>query len=244
MQSTDREFPSAVPCSSAAVAARIAQRLQKRFLVIVDVDDPTLGVDREADRRALGPRGFQHDRGVVNHLNGRVELLDLHRNRHRFAAHRDKMIDVDGVLAGDDAADADRLLPDRRQDLAPVDQNEIVGAAAIVTVSSMNPASRRRYQTMLPSGSWTNMSKSSGCWSGQVIVTRNSALLSTLPSLASGAIASSAMKNRNAITCSALNSMTANGSNGSSCGMRSNSSIIPPLRADLRGSKRRGPRSG
>jgi hypothetical protein len=73
---------------------------------------------------------------------------------------------------------------------------------------------------------------------------RSSALLSTLPSLASGAIASSAMKNRNAMTCSALNSMTANGSNGSSCGMRSNSSIIPPLRADLRGSKPRGPRSG
>jgi len=42
------------------------------------------------------------------------------------------------------------------------------------------------------------MSKSSGCWSGQAIVTRNSALLSTLPSFASGAMASSAIKNRKA----------------------------------------------
>ncbi len=44
------------------------------------------------------------------------------------------MVDVHGILAGDDAADADRLLADRRQDLAAADQNEIVGAATIVAI--------------------------------------------------------------------------------------------------------------
>jgi hypothetical protein len=46
----------------------------------------------------------------------------------------------------------------------------------------------------------------------------NSAFDSILPSLAWGAIANSAMKNRKATTCSALNSITLKGSNGSSRG--------------------------
>ena len=49
---------------------------------------------------------------------------------------------------------------------------------------------------------------SSGWLSGQPIVTMNSALVSILPCFASGFIASSAMKNRKATTCSALNSIT------------------------------------
>src|SRR3954454_19101164 len=48
------------------------------------------------------------------------------------------------------------------------------------------------------------------------MVMMNSALESILPSVASGRIASSAMKNRKAITCRALNSITLKGSNGSS----------------------------
>src|SRR4051794_31478114 len=54
----------------------------------------------------------------------------------------------------------------------------------------------------------------------------NSAFESILPSLASGAIASRAMKNRNAITCKALNSITLNGSNGSSRRYRPKSSCM------------------
>src|SRR4051795_1634483 len=58
------------------------------------------------------------------------------------------------------------------------------------------------------------------------MVMMNSALLSILPSLASGEIASSAMKNRKAITCSALNSITLKGSNGSSRGYKPKSSFM------------------
>jgi hypothetical protein len=50
------------------------------------------------------------------------------------------------------------------------------------------------------------------------MVTMNSAFESILPSLASGDIAKSARKKRNETTCSALNSMTLKGSNGSSRG--------------------------
>jgi hypothetical protein len=46
----------------------------------------------------------------------------------------------------------------------------------------------------------------------------DSALLSILPCLASGLMASKAMKKRNATTCSALNNMTLKGSNGLSSG--------------------------
>ncbi len=60
------------------------------------------------------------------------------------------------------------------------------------------------------------MSMSSGCLSGQLTVIMNSSLGSTLPSSSLVLIASSAMKNRKAITCSALNSMTPSGSNGAS----------------------------
>ena len=70
------------------------------------------------------------------------------------------------------------------------------------------------------------MSKSSGWLSGQSRLIMNSALLSTLPSFASGATISSAMKNRKARICSALNSTTLNGSKASSRGSRSKSSII------------------
>src|SRR4051794_1353932 len=58
------------------------------------------------------------------------------------------------------------------------------------------------------------------------MVMMNSAFESILPSLASGVIANSAMKNRKAITCSALNSITLNGSNGSSRGYRPKSSFM------------------
>src|SRR5947209_5204730 len=92
--------------------------------------------------------------------------------------------------------------------------------------STRKPASRRRYQAMLPAGSCTNMSRSSGWLSGQSMVMMNSALESILPSVASGLIAKSAMKNRKAITCSALNSITLKGSNGSSRGYRPNSSFM------------------
>ena len=59
---------------------------------------------------------------------------------------------------------------------------------------------------------------SSGWLSGQAAVMMNSALVSILPDFASGFIASSAMKNRNATTCSALNSITLNGSKRLSVG--------------------------
>src|SRR3954454_6316894 len=58
------------------------------------------------------------------------------------------------------------------------------------------------------------------------MVMMNSALESILPSVASGRIASSAMKNRKAITCSALNSITLKGSNGSSREYRPKSSFM------------------
>src|SRR3954467_15885637 len=58
------------------------------------------------------------------------------------------------------------------------------------------------------------------------MVMMNSALESILPSVASGLIAKSAMKNRKAITCSALNSITLKGSNGSSRGYSPKSSFM------------------
>src|SRR6202008_1095794 len=42
--------------------------------------------------------------------------------------------DIDGILAGDDAAYGDDLLANRRRDLVAVDDDEIVGAAAIIAV--------------------------------------------------------------------------------------------------------------
>src|ERR1700682_415118 len=119
---------------SATFAEPTTQGLQQRLLVKVDVDDAAAGVNRKADGGAFGARAFHHHRGVMDDLNRWIKFLDLHRNRHGVAAHRNKMIDVDGILASDDAADADRFLADRRQHLAPVDQNEIIGAAAIVTI--------------------------------------------------------------------------------------------------------------
>src|ERR1700733_10017745 len=92
--------------------------------------------------------------------------------------------------------------------------------------SVRNPASRRRYQAILPTGSCTNMSRSSGWLSGQSMVMMNSAFESILPSVASGLIASRAMKNKKAIPCSALNSITLKGSNGSSRGYRPKSSFM------------------
>src|SRR6266550_6955657 len=133
-QSTDRESPSAAPWPSATVAARIAQRLQKRLLVAVDIDDGAAAVNGEADGGTLGARAFQHYRAVVDDLNRRVELFDLHRNGYRLVAHRDEVIDVDGVFAGDDSADTNCLLADRRQHLAPVDEDEIIGAATVVAI--------------------------------------------------------------------------------------------------------------
>src|SRR5258707_13027127 len=58
------------------------------------------------------------------------------------------------------------------------------------------------------------------------MVMMNSAFESILPSVASGLIASSAMKNRKAMTCSALNNITLKGSNGSSRGYRPKSSFM------------------
>src|SRR5436305_9757441 len=58
------------------------------------------------------------------------------------------------------------------------------------------------------------------------MVMMNSAFESILPSVASGLIAKSAMKNRKAITCSALNSITLKGSNGSSRGYRPKTSCM------------------
>src|SRR3954447_9963465 len=58
------------------------------------------------------------------------------------------------------------------------------------------------------------------------MVMMNSAFESILPSLASGVIANRAMKNRKEITCSALNNIKLNGSNGSSRGYRPKSSFM------------------
>src|SRR3974377_1971164 len=70
---------------------------------------------------------------------------------------------------------------------------------------------------------------SSGWWAGQTIVTMNSALVSILPWSASGFMTRSAIKNRKATTCSALNSMTLKGSNGRSSGWLAKLSIPASL---------------
>src|SRR6516162_7276271 len=70
---------------------------------------------------------------------------------------------------------------------------------------------------------------SSGWLSGQPMVTMNSALVSILPWSASGFMTRSAMKNRNATTCSALNSMTLKGSNGLSSGQLPKLSMRTPF---------------
>src|SRR5271165_3059654 len=95
--------------------------------------------------------------------------------------------------------------------------------------STIKPASRCRYQAMLPTASCTNRSRSSGWLSGQSIVMMNSAFEAILPSLASGDIARSARKKRNATTCNALNNITLKGSKGSSRGYSPNSSSMRPF---------------
>src|SRR3981189_2688448 len=69
-----------------------------------------------------------------------------------------------------------------------------------------------------------------------------SALVSILPCFVSGFIASRAMKNRKAITCSALNSITLKGSNGSSRGYRPKSSFMEAFQR--RNDARLGQRDG
>src|SRR6185437_2298945 len=95
--------------------------------------------------------------------------------------------------------------------------------------SVRKPASLWRYQAMFCAGSCTMRSISSGLLSGQSMVTTNSALESILPWLAFGAIASTARKNRNETTCSALNSMRLNGSKPSSRPPKPKSSNMPAL---------------
>src|SRR5258708_36123188 len=78
-------------CSSISVAtvSPLAQRLQQRLLVTVDVLNCAAAIDREADGGTLGSRAFEHHRVVINHLDGRVQLFHLHRDRHGVAAHCD-----------------------------------------------------------------------------------------------------------------------------------------------------------
>src|ERR1700704_4760131 len=93
MQSPDREFPSAAPCQSAAFAEPIAQGLQQRLLVEVDVDDAAAGVNRKADGGAFGACAFHHHLGVMDDLNRWIKFLDLYRKPHRAGGptqHKDE----------------------------------------------------------------------------------------------------------------------------------------------------------
>jgi hypothetical protein len=75
-----------------------------------------------------------HHYVVEDNLGGRIQLLHLDRRRHWLSSGRLKMRDVDRVLAGYDPSDGYDFLANRGSDLFSVDQNEIIGATAIVAL--------------------------------------------------------------------------------------------------------------
>src|SRR6185437_4482161 len=99
-----------------------------------------------------------------------------------------------------------------------VDDDEVVGAAVVVAIEHHEAGLAMAIPAILPIGSCTKRSRSSGCLSGQSIVMMNSAFEAILPSLSSGEMASKAKKKRKATACSALNNIMLNGSKGSSLG--------------------------
>src|SRR6516162_6914260 len=115
-------------------AADAARELNERFESLVDIDHVALLVDLEPRRGLLVVLFIERERVIIDDLDRRVDLLDLDRDRHRRELCREIIVDVHGVLAGDDAANADGLLPDRAVDLAAVHGDRIVESAAIVAV--------------------------------------------------------------------------------------------------------------
>src|SRR5262249_32973311 len=115
-------------------AADAARELDQRLVAVVDVDDAAVRSKLEAHRSLLLAHAIERDDVVRDHLDRRVELLDLHNGRHRSALGGEEIMDVDGVFPRHDAADADDLLPERTSDLAAVHCDRVVGAAAVVAV--------------------------------------------------------------------------------------------------------------
>src|SRR5262249_44808256 len=94
-------------------AANAAGQLDERLFAVIDIDHAAVVGDPEAHRGALVPGVIDHDGVVMHHLDGRIDLLDLDRDRHWRARGREVVAHVHGVLARHDPADADGLLPDR-----------------------------------------------------------------------------------------------------------------------------------
>ncbi len=108
--------------------------MYERLLAVAHVDDAAVLGDAEAYGGPLLPGVIQRQGVVVDDLERRVDLFDLDRDRHRLARGGEIVVDVDGVFARHDAADAHRLLPDRARELAAVDGDGVVEAAAVVAV--------------------------------------------------------------------------------------------------------------
>src|SRR5262249_49249453 len=87
-------------------AADVARQLNQRLLSMIDVDHAAIGGKPEAHRGLLLTHAGELDGIVGDHLNGGVDLLDLDHGRHWPAAGGEEIMDVDGVLARHDAADA------------------------------------------------------------------------------------------------------------------------------------------
>src|SRR5215217_1807403 len=117
-----------------AIRADVTERLHQRLLPFLYVDHLARGVEPEAHRRLLMAGVIECQLVVEDHLRSRIELLNLHADSDGLPGGGLKVRDIDGIFAGDDAAHGDDFLPDGRGDLLAVDDDEIVGTAAIVAV--------------------------------------------------------------------------------------------------------------
>jgi hypothetical protein len=72
----------------------------------------------------------------VHDLDRRIKPFDFHRYRNGLPGNGNgcEVIDVDRIFTGNNATDADNLLPDRRSYLSAADQNEVIGAATVVAI--------------------------------------------------------------------------------------------------------------
>src|SRR6266849_3988706 len=103
--------------------AHIPERLlprdgvDERFFGFAQPHDVAVLRESEAHDGLLLVGVIEEQRLVVDDLDDRVELLDLHRDRDRRGGDVVVEVNIDGVFARHDAANADEFLTDRERDL-------------------------------------------------------------------------------------------------------------------------------
>src|SRR5438067_2119878 len=115
-------------------AADVACELDQRLVAVIDVDHAAIGGEPETYRGLLLAHAVELERVVGNNLDGRIDLLDLDQGGHRPAFGSEKIVDIDRVFAGHDAANADGLLAERTRNFPAIDRDRVIGAAAVVAI--------------------------------------------------------------------------------------------------------------